>query len=102
MTVALKDAQLACKVLKERLDQDRLSEEDLCEYTRARNGYFRPSFQLAQLLLRTVRHPLLTRQILKALSRNHALRQKVLTMATTLGAGSFLNGKDQLRLLLGV
>ena len=102
MTVALKDAQLACQVLKERLQEDRLSEQDLSEYTRLRNGYFRPSFQLAQMLLCAVRHPFLTRQILKALSRNHALRQKVLTLATTLRAGSFLNGKDQLHLLLGI
>jgi 2-polyprenyl-6-methoxyphenol hydroxylase-like FAD-dependent oxidoreductase len=82
MTVALKDAQLACQILKERLHEDRLSEQDLCEYTRARNGYFRPAFQLAQMLLWAVQHPFLTRQTLKALSRNHALRQKVLKMAT--------------------
>ncbi len=102
MTVALKDAQLAARLLKDRLHKDRLSEQDLSEYTRLRNGYFRPAFQLAQMLLCAVRHPFLTRQTLKALSRNHALRQKVLTMATTLRAGSFLNGKDQLHLLLGI
>ena len=102
MTVALKDAQLACRILKERLHEDRLSEQDLCEYTRARNGYFRPAFQLAQMLLWAVQYPFLTRQTLKALSRNHALRQKVLTLATTLGSGSFLNGRDRLHLLLGI
>jgi len=102
MTVALKDAQLAARLLKDRLHKDRLSEQDLSEYTRLRNDYFRPAFQLAQMLLCAVRHPFLTRQTLKALSRNHALRQKVLTMATTLRAGSFLNGKDQLHLLLGI
>ncbi len=102
MTVALRDAQLACRILKERLHEDRLNEQDLSEYTRLRNGYFRPAFQLAQMLLCVVQHPFLARQTLKALSRNHALRQKVLTMATTLPAGSFLNGEDQLHLLLGM
>jgi len=102
MTVALKDAQLACRILKERLHEDSLSEQDLSEYTRLRNGYFRPAFQLAQMLLCAVQHPFLIRQILKALSHNHALRQKLLTMATTLPAGSFLNGKDRLHLLLGI
>ena len=102
MTVALKDAQLACRILKERLQDDSLSEHDLSEYTRLRDGYFRPAVQLAQMLLRAVRHPFLTRQTLKALSRNPALRRKVLTMATTPGAGSFLNGKDQLHFLLGI
>jgi 2-polyprenyl-6-methoxyphenol hydroxylase-like FAD-dependent oxidoreductase len=82
MTVALKDAQLACRILKERLHEDRLSEQDLCEYTRARNGYFRPAFQLAQMLLWAVQYPFLTRQTLKALSRNRTLRQAVLRMAT--------------------
>ncbi len=102
MTVALKDAQLASRILKERLHEDRLSKQDLSEYTRHRNDYFRPSFQLAQMLLCAVQHPFLTRQILKALSRNHALRQKVLTMATTLRAGGFLNGTDWLHLVLGI
>ena len=102
ITVALKDAQLAGRILKERLQEDRLSEQDLCEYTRLRNGYFRPAVQLAQMLLCVVQHPFLARQTLKALSRNHALRQKVLTLATTLGAGNFLNGKDRLHLLLGM
>jgi len=102
MTVALKDAQLACRILKKRLHEDWLSEQDLSEYTRLRNGYFRPAFQLAQMLLCAVQHPFLTRQILQALSRNHALRQKVLTMATTLPVGGFLNGRDQLHLLLGI
>jgi len=82
MTVALKDAQLAYRILKERLQEDRLNEQDLCEYTRLRNAYFRPSFQLAQMLLRVVRHPFLGRQTLKALSRNRTLRQAVLRMAT--------------------
>jgi len=82
MTVALKDSQLACRILKERLQEDRLNEQDLCEYTRLRNAYFRPSFQLAQMLLRVVRHPFLGRQTLKALSRNRTLRQAVLRMAT--------------------
>ncbi len=102
MTVALQDAQLACQVLRERLTEDRLSEQDLSEYTRVRNSYFRPSFRLAQMLLCAVRHTLLARQTLKALSRNPTLRQKLLTMTTTLHQGSFLNVKDQLRLLLGV
>ncbi len=102
MTVALRDAQLACRILKERLHEDRLSEQDLSEYTRLRKGYFCPAFQLAQMLLCVVQYPLLTRQTLKALSRNHALRHKVLTMATTLQAGSFLNGRDKLHLLLGI
>ncbi|MEE8462054.1 MAG: NAD(P)/FAD-dependent oxidoreductase [Acidobacteriota bacterium] len=82
MTVALKDAQLACRFLKERLHEDRLSEQDLGEYTRARNDYFRPAFQLAQMLLWAVQYPFLTRQTLKALSRNRTLRQAVLRMAT--------------------
>ncbi len=83
MTVALKDAQLACQVLTERLAEDTLSEPDLCEYTRARKGYFRPYFQLAQMLLCAVRHPFLGRQTVRALSRSQALRQKVLRMAAT-------------------
>ena len=82
MTVALKDAQLACQVLKERLHEDRLSEQDLGEYTRVRNGYFRPSFRLAQMLLCAVQHPFLGRQTLKTLSRSPILRQKILRMAT--------------------
>jgi len=102
MTVALKDARLACRILKEQLQKDRLNEQDLSEYTRARNGYFRPSFHLAQMLLGAAQHPFLTRQSLKALSRNHALRQKILTLATSLGAESSLNGKDRLHLLLGM
>ena len=83
MTVALKDAQLACQVLRERLAEDTLSEHDLSEYTRLRNGYFRPSFQLAQMLLCAVRYPFLGRQTLKALSRSPTLRAKLLRMATT-------------------
>jgi 2-polyprenyl-6-methoxyphenol hydroxylase-like FAD-dependent oxidoreductase len=82
MTVALKDAQLACRILKKRLHEDRLSEQNLCECTRARNDYFRPAFQLAQMLLWAVQYPFLTRQTLKALSRNRTLRQAVLRMAT--------------------
>ncbi len=83
MTVALKDAQLACQVLKERLAEDRLSEPDLCQYTRARKGYFRPYFQLSQMLLCAVRHPFLGRQTVRALSHSQTLRQKVLRMAAT-------------------
>ncbi len=67
-----------------------------------RNGYFRPAVQLAQMLLCVVQYPFLARQTLNALSRNHALRQKVLTLATTLRAEGFLNGKDRLHLLLGI
>jgi 2-polyprenyl-6-methoxyphenol hydroxylase-like FAD-dependent oxidoreductase len=80
MTVALKNAQLACQVLKERLHKDSLSEQDLGEYTRLRNGYFRPSFQLAQMLLCAVRYLFVGRQTFKALSRNQTLRKKVLRM----------------------
>ena len=83
MTVALKDAQLACQILTERLAEDTLSEPDLCEYTQARKGYFRPYFQLAQMLLCAVRHPFLGRQTVRALSRSQTLRQKVLRMAAT-------------------
>jgi hypothetical protein len=82
MTVALKDAQLACQVLRKRLAEDTLGEPDLCEYTRERKHYFRPSFQLAQMLLCAVRHPFLGRQTLKALSYSPILRQKILRLAT--------------------
>lgn len=81
MTVALKDARLACQVLSERLAEDTLSEPDLCEYTRARKSYFRPSFQLAQMLLCAVRYPFLGRQTVRVLSRSPILRQKILRMA---------------------
>ncbi len=82
MTLALKDAELACLVVKERLANDRLSEQDLCEYTQLRESYFRPSFKLAQLLLAAIQYPFLGRQTIKALSRSQALRRKVLAMAT--------------------
>ncbi len=102
MTLALKDAELACQVVKERLGEDRLCEQDLCEYTQLRESYFRPSFKLAQLLLAAVQHPFLARQTIKALSRNSALRRKVLTMATHIRQESFLDRKDQLHFLLGI
>ena len=84
MTVALKDAQLACRVVKERLGEDRLCEQDLSEYTRLRDSYFLPCFTLAQMLLAAVQHPFLGGQTIRALSRHPALRRKVLTMAIQL------------------
>ena len=102
MTLALKDAELACLVVKERLGDDRLGEQDLCEYTQLRDSYFRPAFKLAQLLLAAIQHPFLARQTIKALSRNQALRQKVLSMATQVRQESVFDRKDQLHLLLGI
>ncbi len=102
MTLALKDAELACLIVKERMAEDRLCEQDLHEYTQLREGYFRPSFKLAQLLLAAVQHPFLARQTIKALSRNQALRQKVLTMATQVRQESIFDRRDQLHFLLGI
>ncbi|MDA2929549.1 hypothetical protein MYX84_06325 [Acidobacteria bacterium AH-259-O06] len=98
-TVALKDAELACQILRERLPKDKLAQEDLAEYTVRRESYFRPSFDLAQILLSAVQQPFLARQAVRALFRNQSLRTKIITLAADLTRASSLTRRDQFRLL---
>lgn len=102
MTVALRDAQLACRILKRQLPHDELSKTKLAAYTHQRNLYFGPSYNLAEFLLSSFRHSFLARQAARALSRNFHLRRKILAMATDLSPASSLNWSDRLHLLLGI
>ena len=102
MTLALKDAQLACEVLERRLAADRLSEEELRVYTERRSGYFAPSYELAEFLLLTFRHPFLARRVLRSLSSKGALARKALELATDLPSPASLDWRDRLRMVLGI
>ncbi len=102
MTVALRDAQLACLTLEQQLPHDELSETKLAAYTHQRNLYFDPSYDLAEFLLSSFRHSFLVRQAVRSLSRNAYLRRKIVTMATDLPPASSLNWSDRLCLLLGI
>ena len=102
MTIALKDAQLACRVLERQLPSGQLSSQDLAPYSTQRKAYFLPSFKLAQLILAMVKHPFLGRRASLALARNPAVRTKVVRMAVEPGGGTRLTRKDQLHLLVGI
>ena len=102
MTIALKDAQLACRVLEHRLPSGQLSSQDLAPYSTQREAYFGPSFKIAQLILSIVKHPFLAHRASLALSRNSAVRTKVVRMAVEIGGGVRLTRKDQFHLLAGI
>ena len=102
MTVALKDAALASRILRDRLPTDQLGEFQLAEYTKRREAYFLPSHQLAFFLLRALRHPFLARRGLLMLSRNQKLRHRVIWMASGLGETTWLSSWERLRLLIGI
>ena len=102
ITLALKDAELATEVLEHRLGADQLSEEQLRVYTERRNRYFQPSYELAEALLSTFRHPFLARRVLRSLSSNRSLATKALRVATDLRPTFSLSWKDSLQLILGV
>ncbi len=102
MTIALKDAQLACRVLEDRLPSGQLSSQDLATYSTQREAYFGPSFKLARLILSIVKHPFLAHRASLALARNSAVRTKVVRMAVEMGGSARLTRKDQLHLLAGI
>lgn len=102
MTMAFKDGELACEILRQRLRDDELSEQALSFYTERRNRYFLPSYELAEFLLSAFRRPFLARQAIRSLSRNHRLAQKILHMATDADPIRSLDWKDRLQLALGV
>ena len=102
MTVALKDAALASRILKEHLLTDELGESQLAEYTKRRESYFLPSHQLAYFLLKALRYPFLARRGLLMLSRNQKLRHRLICLASGLGETTWLSSWERLRLLVGI
>ena len=102
ITLALKDAELAAEVLEYRLGADQLSEKDLRVYTEQRNRYFLSSYELAESLLSTFRHPFLARRVLRSLSSNRSLARKALEAAADLRPTFSLCWKDRIQLVLGV
>lgn len=102
MSLALKDAELVCRILEPQLRADRLSEAQLASYTECRNRYFLPSYQLAEFLLLAFRRSFLVHQAIRSLSRNHRLSQKILQMVTDLHPTHSLGWKDRLQLVLGL
>ncbi|MDA2934024.1 FAD-dependent monooxygenase [Acidobacteria bacterium AH-259-D05] len=102
MTVALKDAETVSAFLQRQLREDRLSEKDLSEYTTRRQSYFTPAFQLAHMVLFMVQHPFIARRAIRALSRNQALRKKVVAMASQVRGENSLGAKDKFYFLLGI
>lgn len=101
MTVALKDAETVSALVSQ-LPVDRLSEEDLSQYTVRRRSYFTPAFDLSQIVLFAVQHPFIARRMIRALGRNPVLRRKLITMASQLSEENLLNVKDKLHFLLGI
>lgn len=102
MTLALKDAELACTILGDRLRADDIAEEDLRTYSRERSRYFSGSYELAEFILSVFRHPLLARQAMRSLSRNRVLEKKALDWASNPISLRSLSLTDRLQLVLGV
>lgn len=102
MTVALRDAALAAELLAASLFSNDLSESRLAEYTSRRNGYFQPSYQLAQRLLFVLRRPLIAEQVRRAIRRNRGLRRRLVALATETQPQRGLTPLDQVRMLFGV
>ncbi|MEE8586773.1 MAG: FAD-dependent monooxygenase [Acidobacteriota bacterium] len=102
MTLALRDAQLAAEILKERLREDRLQSADLVDYTRLRNRYFLPAYQFAEGLLLALQYPSVARRIARSLTRNPRLRGKLLALQADSAPPQPVTWLDKLRLLSGI
>lgn len=101
MTMALKDAELASQLLDHKLRTDALDEAQLSAYTRERNRYFRPSYEIAEFILSTFAHAASAKRVVRALSHNHRLQHKIVSIAADLMPVTRLSLRDRLALLTG-
>lgn len=101
MTMALKDAELASRFLLDKLGADALDEAHLSGYTRERDRYFRPSYEIAEFILSTFAHAASAKRVVRALSRNRRLQHRIVSMAADLMPVTRLSLRDRLALLTG-
>ena len=101
MTIALRDAHLGAQVLSRALKSNRLTADALQFYSRAREQYFLPAYQLSHKLLTSLRYPWLSERARLALSRSPGLRQRVTALAADPKPEMELSRLDRMRLVVG-
>ncbi len=101
MTMALRDAHLGAQVLSRALKENRLSADALQFYSRSREHYFRPAYDLSQKLLTSLRYPWVSERARLALTRSTGLRNKVIALAADPNPETELSWIDQMRLVAG-
>ena len=101
MTMALRDAHLAARVLSHALQTNELGAEALRSYSRSREHYFRPTYHLSQKLLASLRYPWLSERARLALGRSTGLRTRVIALAADPNPRTELSWVDRMRLVVG-
>lgn len=102
MSLALRDAKLACEILDEKLRANDLSDSALGCFTKRRQAYFQPSSLMAGRLLAILRSRFLMRRTVRALQKRDSLRHKMLGMVSGSATTTSLTWLDQLHLATGI